>query len=68
MPRGDIITQKHKGRWINVVQGSYSTQEEAAAQGRVIARRLGVEWFLRARSGRWRIRNTYGHDPRRTKN
>lgn len=69
----DIETRKLNGRWVNVLTPSYDTQEEAAAAGRAIARRLavtqrlGIEWFLRARNGRWRLRNTYGRDPRRSK-
>lgn len=66
---GDIETRKLNGRWINIVQGSFDTQEEAEAVGQRLARdTLGVEHFTRSsRTGRWFRRNTYGHDPRRTK-
>lgn len=63
-----VETRKIGGRWVNVV-GSYDTQEEAASVGRDVAAFLGVEWFMRARNGRWRLRNTYPRrrDPRRSK-
>lgn len=66
---GDIETRKLDGRWVNIVHGSYDTAEEAASAGRYIAKALGVEWFMRARNGRWRLRNTYPRrrDPRRSK-
>lgn len=60
----DIETYRVKGGWANRVHGTYTTQAEAAEAGQRIARTLGAEWFLRARNGRWRLRNTYGHDPR----
>jgi hypothetical protein len=66
---GDVETVRIRGQWVNVIHGGYDTQLEAAEEGKRIARLLGVEWFLRARSGRWRLRNTYPRrrDPRRSR-
>lgn len=65
---GDIETVKVGGAWINRIQGTFADQEDAAVAGRHAARVLGVEWFARSsRTGRWFRRNTYDHDPRRTR-
>lgn len=64
MPAGDIETVPYRGRWRNVIAGTYKTQEEAADAGRKLARKLKVEWLLKSRLGRIRQRNTYTkHDP-----
>ena len=64
MPAGDIEVQRTAtGRWRLVIQGTYRTQAEAEAAGNHLARRLGVESFVRGLLGRLLRRNTYGNDP-----
>jgi hypothetical protein len=45
----------------------FKTQSEAWERAKSIARKERSEAFLHARDGQIRARNTYGHDPRRSK-
>jgi hypothetical protein len=45
----------------------FKTQSEAWERAKSIARKERSEAFLHAKNGRVRARNTYGHDPRRSK-
>lgn len=45
----------------------FKTQSEAWERAKSIARKERSEAFLHAKSGEIRARNTYGHDPRRSK-
>lgn len=68
MARNDVETYRVPGGWANRLQGTFTDQDDAAEVGRAIARYLRVEHFTRAKSGRWRLRDTFtGHDPRRSK-
>ena len=70
MARNDVETYRTAtGRYANRLQGTYATQDEAAAVGRAVAERLRSEHFIRSLLGRWRARNTYprSRDPRRSK-
>ena len=57
MPQGDIETVFVDGRWHNAVTGTdqvsepFATQEEAAAEGREMARELGVEHVVKEVDG-----------------
>lgn len=65
MKHREVITQRRvDGKWINVLGGSYRTQEEAAAEGQYCARLLGAEWYRRGLLGRFLQRNSYGNDRR----
>ena len=46
---------------------TFKTQSEAWEKAKSIARKERSEAFLHAKSGEIRARNTYGHDPRRSK-
>lgn len=65
--KGDIETVKHGEAWINRLQGSYTTQAEAAAVGIAAAKILKVEWVQRSLDGTISKRNSYGNDPRDVK-
>jgi len=43
--------------------GVFSTQKEAVAAGREIARNQGTELYIHGRDGRIRERDSYGNDP-----
>lgn len=43
--------------------GVYSTQKEAIARGRELAKNQGTELYVHGEDGRIRERNTYGKDP-----
>ncbi len=45
----------------------FKTQSEAWERAKSIARKERSEAFLHAKNGQVRARNTYGHDPRRSK-
>jgi hypothetical protein len=47
--------------------GTHATQAEAWKQAKQIARKNASEAVLHGRNGQIRERNTYGHDPTRTK-
>lgn len=57
MPQGDIGTVHSEGKWHNVVEGTdqvsepFDTQEEAVAEGREMARDLGVEHVVKGLDG-----------------
>ena len=57
MPQGDIGTVHSDGKWHNVVEGTdqvsepFDTQEEAVAEGREMARELGVEHVVKDLDG-----------------
>jgi hypothetical protein len=71
MPRDDIETVHHDGKWHNKVQGnagskdtSHDTKEEAVRAGREMARQAQVEHIIKNKDGTIAQRNTYGQDPR----
>ena len=43
--------------------GVYSTQKEAIARGKELAKNQGTELYVHGEDGRIRERNTYGKDP-----
>jgi hypothetical protein len=45
----------------------FKTQSEAWERAKSIARRGRTEALLHGKNGRIRARNTYGHDPRRSR-
>jgi uncharacterized protein DUF2188 len=61
------------GGWAVEAEGAseplavFKTQSEAWEKAKSIARKERSEAFLHAKSGQIRARNTYGHDPRRSK-
>ena len=61
------------GGWAVETEGAseplatFKTQSEAWERAKAIARKERSEAFLHAKSGQIRARNTYGHDPRRSK-
>lgn len=66
MKRRAVVTQRRiDGRWQNVLEGSFRTQEQAAKAGMDAARDLGCEWYRRGLLGRFVQRNSYGGDSRR---
>jgi len=63
-PGGDWrVKREGAGRASSV----HETQAEAWDRARELARGARSEAFLKNRQGQIRERNTYGHDPRRTK-
>jgi hypothetical protein len=48
-------------------KGTHQTQQAAWQQAKQIAQQTRSEALLHGRNGQIRERNTYGHDPRRTK-
>lgn len=60
-------------RWAVEAEGAatpaaiFKTQSEAWERAKSIARKERSEAFLHAKTGEIRARNTYGHDPRRSK-
>ena len=75
MPKqGDVhVIRGNSGGWQVRVEGTararsiHKTQAEAATAGRAIAQKNKSELLIHARDGKIRERNTFGHDPRRTK-
>lgn len=63
------VTPRSDGRWNVSREGSerassvHDTQAAAASRGRQSARADEVEFFLHARNGRIRERDSYGTDP-----
>jgi hypothetical protein len=56
---------KHEGA--SRASGVFDTQAEAWARSQELARARGGEAYLKGRDGLVRERNTYGHDPERSK-
>ncbi len=71
MPKkGDVHVVPGDEGWRVEVEGqgrAHDTQAEAWEQAKGIAQRNHSEAVLHGRDGQIRERNTYGHDPRRTK-
>jgi len=74
MPKkGDVHVVPGDGNWRVEVEGSnrarstHDTQQQAFEAARQVARQNKSELLLHGRNGKIRERNTYGHDPRRTK-
>ena len=70
MPRGDIETLHHDGKWHNVVEGTdqvsepFDTKDEAVAEGRAMAQDLEVEHVVKDLDGTVAERQSYADDPR----
>jgi hypothetical protein len=70
--RNQHVTAHERG-WAVTEEGAslpsavYKTQGAAWEKAKALARRERSEAFLHARDGRIRERNTYGHDPSRSK-
>lgn len=74
MSKNDYWTQKRPdGTWESKREGSSRAslvtekQSDAWDYSRSQARQTGGEAFLKDREGKIRERNTYGHDPRKSK-
>ena len=73
MAKGDVHVLPSDKGWRVETEGSsrprstHRTQAEARQAARKLARRNKVELLVHGRNGRIRERNTYGKDPRRTK-
>jgi len=75
MPKqGDVhvIHRKEQAKWVVEVEGgrarsSHATKAEAERAGRDLARKNKSELLIHRRDGKITERNTYGHDPRRSK-
>jgi uncharacterized protein DUF2188 len=71
--QGDVHVMPGDKGWRVEIEGSarprstHGTQAEAAKAAREIARKNKSELLIHGRNGKIRERNTYGHDPRRTK-
>ncbi len=69
----DYWATPHKDGWQVKREGSsratsvHRTQSEAWMETKSRARDAGGEAYLQNREGQIRERNTYGHDPRKTK-
>ena len=65
--------EAHEGRWVVKAEGAqgpsavFSTQSEAWEKAKSIARKERAEAVLHGKNGVIRARNTYGHDPSRSK-
>jgi hypothetical protein len=61
------------GKWVVKKEGaaaatsSHRTQSTAWKKGQSVAKSEKTEAYLHGRDGRIRERNTYGHDPRKSK-
>lgn len=70
MPQGDIGTVHSDGKWHNVVEGTdqvsepFDTQEEAVAEGREMARDLGVEHVVKDLDGSIAERTSFDDEAR----
>ena len=73
MAKGDVYVLRSDNGWRVETEGSarrrctHQTQAEARQAARELARRDKVQLLVHGRNGRIRERNTYGNDPRRTK-
>lgn len=74
MPKkGDVHVMPSEKGWRVQVEGTggarstHKTQAEATQTARRIARQTKAELLIHGRNCKVRARNTYGHDPRRTK-
>jgi hypothetical protein len=74
MPKkGDVhVVPGEKGWRVEVegqtrASGTHDTQQAAWEQAQRVARQNKSEALLHGRNGKIRERNTYGHDPRKTK-
>jgi uncharacterized protein DUF2188 len=71
--QGDVHVVPAEKGWRIEVEGSsrarstHKTQAEAAKVARDVAQQNKSELLIHGRNGRIRSRNTYGHDPQRTK-
>ncbi len=71
--KSSVHVESRESGWAVIREGSgratsvHPTQAEAAKEGRDIARRDGTEFFLHARDGRIREHNSYGEEPRPTR-
>jgi hypothetical protein len=71
--KGDVHVVPHQGRWRVELEGTdrprsaHDTQAAARREAREIARRNKAELLVHGRNGQVRERNSYGHDPRRSK-
>jgi hypothetical protein len=72
--QGDVhvVHRQDQGMWAVEVEGgrtrsTHGTKAEAERAGREVARRNKSELLIHRRDGKITERNTYGHDPRRTK-
>jgi len=45
------------------ISAHFGTQQDAVEKGREISRNQNTELFVHARDGRFRERDSYGHDP-----
>lgn len=70
MPHGDVDTLHNDGKWHNAIEGTdqvsepFDTLEEAVAEGREMARDLGVEHIVKNLDGTVAERTSYGDAPR----
>jgi ribosomal protein S18 acetylase RimI-like enzyme len=75
MPKqGDVhvVHRSDQGKWAVEVEGgrtrsTHGTKTEAEHAGREVAKRNKSELLIHRRDGKITARNTYGHDPRRSK-
>jgi hypothetical protein len=72
--KGDVhVSQRDAGGWEVKREGAsrasstHQTQAEAWNAGRKVAQGAKSEAYLHGRDGKIRERNTYGHDPTRSK-
>ncbi|MEN0001913.1 MAG: DUF2188 domain-containing protein [Pseudomonadota bacterium] len=65
VPNGDRWSVRSSGA--RRASKIFATQKEAIADAREKARRDGTELYIHGRDGRIRERDSYGHDPPRTK-
>lgn len=68
MPQGDVGTLHNDGKWHNVIEGTdqvsepFETREEAVAEGREMAKDLGVEHVVKNLDGTVAEHNDYSSD------
>jgi hypothetical protein len=75
MPKkGDVhvVHRPDQRKWAVEVEGgrarsTHATKAEAERAGREVARKNKSELLIHRRDGKISERNTYGHDPRRSK-
>lgn len=71
MADGFVHIVNEDGRWAVKLEGSararskHTTQSEAIAAGRKLAKRAKTELLVHGRDGTIRTRSSYGNDPRR---
>jgi hypothetical protein len=67
---GEIHTVHRDGKWLNEIAGgdrasnSFTTKEDAVAEGRRIAQDREVEHLIHNVDGQIHERHSYGNDPR----